>query len=55
MYGATLGGRILKNKLFNFFGFEIWDKTEPATLYNTVPTERTRADGRLLSNFHRKR
>jgi hypothetical protein len=39
MYGATFGGPIIKNKLFNFVGFEIWDKTEPATLYNTVPRE----------------
>ncbi len=42
MYGATFSGPIIKNKLFNFFGFEIWDKTEPAMLYNTVPTDAER-------------
>ncbi len=39
MYGATLGGPIIKNKLFNFAGYEGWNKTEPAMLYNTVPTD----------------
>lgn len=39
MYGATFGGHIIKNKLFNFAGFEMWQKTEPAMLYNTVPTD----------------
>ncbi|MCW5982545.1 MAG: TonB-dependent receptor [Bryobacteraceae bacterium] len=43
MWGATLGGPILKNKLFNFVGFEMWTKTEPAMLYNTVPTDLERA------------
>lgn len=39
MFGGTFGGAIIKNKLFNFAGFEGWEKTEPATLYNTVPTD----------------
>ena len=39
MYGGTLGGPIRKNKLFNFVGYEAWRKTEPAMLYNTVPTD----------------
>ena len=43
MYGATFGGPILKNKLFNFLGFEWWAKVDPAMLYNTVPTDLERA------------
>jgi hypothetical protein len=43
IYGGTLGGPIIKNKLFNFAGFEMWSKTEPAMLYNTVPTDLERA------------
>ena len=39
MMGATLGNPILKNKLFNFFGFEMWKRTDPGFLYNTVPTD----------------
>ena len=56
MYGGTFSGPIIKNKLFNFAGFEMWDKTEPFILYNTVPTDAERngdfsqtlnADGQL--------
>ncbi|MEX2302569.1 MAG: carboxypeptidase-like regulatory domain-containing protein, partial [Bryobacterales bacterium] len=43
MFGGTFGGAIIKNKLFNFVGFEGWEKTEPAALYNTVPTDLERA------------
>jgi hypothetical protein len=43
MFGGTFGGAIIKNRLFNFVGFEGWEKTEPATLYNTVPTDLERA------------
>jgi hypothetical protein len=43
MYGGTFSGPIIKNKLFNFAGIEVWDKTEPLILYNTVPTEAERA------------
>jgi carboxypeptidase family protein len=39
MWGFTVGGPIIKNKLFNFAGYEGWNKTEPAMLYNTVPTD----------------
>ncbi len=42
MYGGTFGGPILKNKLFNFVGYEGWNKVEPAILYNTVPTDMER-------------
>ena len=40
---AHSAGAIIKNKLFNFVGYEGWEKTEPATLYNTVPTDLERA------------
>ncbi len=43
MSGFAIGGPIRKNKLFNFAGFEMWNKVEPAMLYNTVPTEMERA------------
>jgi hypothetical protein len=43
IYGGTLGGPIIKNKLFNFAGYEGWGKTEPAILYNTVPTDLERS------------
>ena len=39
IYGGTIGMPIIKNKLFTFAGFEGWNKTEPAALYNTVPTD----------------
>jgi Carboxypeptidase regulatory-like domain len=39
MFGGTFGGAIIKNKLFDFVGYEGWEKTEPAALYNTVPTD----------------
>jgi len=39
MFGGTLGGPVIKNKLFNFAGFEAWNKVEPGALYNTVPTD----------------
>ncbi len=39
MFGGTFSGPIFKNKLFNFVGYEQWEKTEPGMLYNSVPTE----------------
>jgi hypothetical protein len=39
MFGGTLGNAILKNKLFNFFGYEQWKKTDPNDLLNTLPTD----------------
>jgi hypothetical protein len=56
MFGFTFSNPIVKNRLFNFAGFETWNKVEPAALYNTVPTDLQRAgnfsetftdDGRL--------
>jgi len=39
MYGGTLGNPILKNKLFNFFSYEQWRKTDPNDLIQTLPTD----------------
>ena len=39
MYGGTLGSPIKKNKLFNFFSYEQWRKTDPNDLIQTLPTD----------------
>lgn len=39
MYGGTVGGPIKKNKLFNFFSYEQWRKTDPNDLIHTLPTD----------------
>jgi hypothetical protein len=38
LYGGTLGFPILKNKLFDFVGYEGWVYTQPGQLVYTVPT-----------------
>ncbi len=38
-YGGTLGGPIVKNKLFTFTSWEQWRKREPRTNFMTMPTE----------------
>lgn len=43
MYGATLGGPVLRNRLFSFTSFEQWDDSRPLSIVRTVPTERERA------------
>ena len=43
MYGGTFSHPIIKNRLFNFVSYEGWDKLEPASLLNSLPTERERA------------
>ena len=43
MYGATLGGPIMKNKMFSFTSFEKWDDTRPLSILRTVPTDAERA------------
>lgn len=37
-YGATLGGPMIKNKLFFFFGFEGYKQSQPNPKFYTVPT-----------------
>ena len=39
MYGGTIGNPIKKNKLFNFFSYEQWRKTDPNDLIQTLPTD----------------
>ncbi len=42
MFGGTLGNPILKGKLFNFFAYEQWKKTDPNDLIHTLPTDAMR-------------
>ncbi|MGH9659827.1 MAG: TonB-dependent receptor domain-containing protein, partial [Bryobacteraceae bacterium] len=39
MWGGTFGNPIIKNKLFNFFSYEQWRKTDPNDFINTVPND----------------
>lgn len=39
MWGGTLGSPIKKNKLFNFFSYEQWRKTDPNDFINTLPSD----------------
>ncbi|MBI4904747.1 MAG: TonB-dependent receptor [Acidobacteria bacterium] len=41
--GGTLGGPILKNKLFTFFTYERWKNRQPYTKVMTLPTDLERA------------
>jgi hypothetical protein len=43
MWGGTLGNPIVKNRVFNFFAYEQWRKTDPNDFLNTVPTDLERA------------
>lgn len=43
MYGATLGGPVMKNRLFSFTSFEQWDDKRPLSIVRTVPTAAERA------------
>lgn len=43
MTGGSLGGPILKNKLFNFASFEFWDVNTPGTYTTTMPTTAQRS------------
>jgi hypothetical protein len=38
MYGGTIGGPIIKNKTFFYFGFEGWRFSQPQNAYANVPT-----------------
>jgi hypothetical protein len=39
MYGGTMGGPIIKNKVFFFTSYEQWDDKRPITAKFTVPTQ----------------
>ncbi|HEU0178276.1 MAG TPA: TonB-dependent receptor [Blastocatellia bacterium] len=39
MYGGTIGGPIVKNKLFFFSSYEQWDDHRPISVKITLPTE----------------
>src|SRR5207247_152397 len=41
--GVTAGGPLLKNRLFTFFSYERWSKTEPREGTRTLPTDLERA------------
>lgn len=43
MFGGTVGGPVVKNKIFSFTSFEKWDDNRPLSIVRTVPTaaERT--------------
>ncbi|MFN7925928.1 MAG: TonB-dependent receptor [Bryobacteraceae bacterium] len=43
VYGGTLGGPILKNRLFTFVTFEKWNNRQPYTKVMTLPTDLERA------------
>jgi len=43
IYGGTLGGPIIKNKLFTFTSYEHWNDASPLPFTLTVPTELERA------------
>ena len=38
IYGGSIGQRIIKNKLFNFFSYENWRVKQPSSNQSTVPT-----------------
>jgi hypothetical protein len=39
MYGGTVGGPIMKNKVFSFTSYENWNDSRPLSIVRTVPTE----------------
>ncbi len=51
MYGGTLGSPIKKNKLFNFFSYEQWRKTDPNDLIHTLPSDLER-DGNFSQSLN---
>lgn len=43
IWGGTVGGPILKNKLFMYTAYEQWKATQPSSNQSTVPTDLERA------------
>src|SRR5256886_8958073 len=43
IYGGTIGGPIIKNKLFTFTSYEHWNDAQPLSFKLTVPTALERA------------
>jgi hypothetical protein len=43
VWGATIGGPIMKNRLFTFFAYEGWRTIEPKSVQYTLPTDLERA------------
>jgi hypothetical protein len=43
IWGGTVGGPVLKNKLFFFLAYEQWNNTQPNTTTKTLPTDLERA------------
>jgi Carboxypeptidase regulatory-like domain len=39
MFGGTIGGPIVKNKVFSFTSYERWNDNKPVTVIRTVPTD----------------
>jgi hypothetical protein len=39
MYGGTIGGPIMQNRVFSFTSFEQWNDSRPLSIVRTVPTE----------------
>lgn len=39
MWGGTVGGAIMKNRVFSFTSFEDWNDKRPVSIVRTVPTE----------------
>jgi hypothetical protein len=43
IYGGSVGNPIIKNKLFNFIGYERWNSKDPRSAKYTLPTDLERA------------
>jgi len=43
IWGGTVGGPVIKNRLFFYSAYEQWRSTQPATNISTVPTDRERS------------
>ncbi|MBL8233725.1 MAG: TonB-dependent receptor [Bryobacterales bacterium] len=52
VYGGTLGGPVLRNKLFTFFTFEKWKNRQPYSRVMTLPNDRER-NGDFTQTFNK--